>query len=208
MKTFRSIAAVFVFAAIFAISASAQVPVAPQTVGAARIVVIDTGAFAGDEKGANGITKYINAMTALNGEFKTVQTDLDGTANKLQTLQKEIQTLQEQAATGKVPVDPKAAQGKVDAFQVLQTEYKRKQEDAKARYERRQGEVMGPVMQDIFKALQDFTKQKGYGMILDGAKLDAQQLVLGFDEAKVDVTKEFITFYNGRGTTASTSVPK
>ena len=202
MKTFRSIAAVLFCAAIFAISGFAQTG-ATQPAGAAKIVVIDSGAFAGDEKGANGITRYISALTTLNAEFKTVQTDLDTTANKLQAMQKEIQTLQDQAAGGKVPVDPKTAQGKVDAFQTLQTEYKRKQEDAKAKYERRQGEIMGPVMQDIYKALQDFTKQKGYGMILDGAKLDAGQLVLGYDDTKVDVTKEFIAYYNTRPATTA-----
>ena len=102
-----------------------------------------------------------------------------------------------------------ALQAKVDEYQALQVEFKRKQEDAKAKFERRQAVVMGPVMQDIYKSLQDFTTQKGYDLILDAAKLDAGQLILGFNPAKVDVTKEFITFYNARpGTTATTAAPK
>jgi hypothetical protein len=59
------------------------------------------------------------------------------------------------------------------------------------------------------KAIQEFTKQKGYGLVLDAARLDAAQLILGYDEAKVDVTKEFIAFYNARpATTAAATTPK
>jgi hypothetical protein len=59
-------------------------------------------------------------------------------------------------------------------------------------------------MQDIMKAIGEFTKQKGYGLILDAAKLDSAGVILGWDEAKVDVTKEFITFYNARPATTAT----
>ncbi len=209
MNTLRLIAACFVFAAVFAISGSAQTTGAAQPAGMAKIVVIDTGYFGGDEKGAGGITKYIGAMTSLNNEFKTVQADLDATAAKLQTMSKEIQTLQEQASTGKVPIDERTAIAKGDAYTALQTDYKRKQEDAKNKYERRQQQIMSPIMQDIGKALQDFTIQKGYGLILDSSKLFNAGIILGSDDAKVDVTKEFITFYNARpATTATTSAPR
>ncbi|HXG86629.1 MAG TPA: OmpH family outer membrane protein [Pyrinomonadaceae bacterium] len=205
MKTFRLIAAGFFFAVVFAVSGYAQAGAA-QPAGTAKIVVIDTGAFANEKAG--GITKYVNAMKSLDTEFTPVQTDLQNTATRIQTLQKEIQTLQDQAAGGKVPVDPKTAQAKVDSFQLLQTDFKRKQEDAKVKFERRQDQIMGPVMQDIFKAMQDFAKLKGYDLILDAVKLDAQQMILAFIPSKLDVTKEFITFYNGRGAgTASAATP-
>ncbi len=211
MNTFRLIAACFVFAAVFAISGFAQTTGAAQTVGVSKIVVVDTTLFGGtDEKGTGGIAKYVSAFNALNGEFAVVQKDLDDTAAKLQTMQKEIQTLQATAAAGNtIPIKQEAAQAKVDAFQALQVDYKRKQEDAKAKYERRQEQIMGPVMQDIGKALQAFTTQKGYGIVFDSAKLFNANVILGLDESKVDVTKEFIIFYNTRpGTTATTVVPK
>jgi Skp family chaperone for outer membrane proteins len=192
MKTFRSMfAGLLVAVAFFAVSSFAQTG----AVGNAKIVVIDTGAFA-DAKA--GIGKYNNAMKSLDAEFATVQNDLTATANRLTTLQKEIQTLQDQAASGKVPVDQKSAQTKVEQFQTLQTDFKRKQEDAKARFDRRQEQIMGPIMQDIYKAMQDFATQKGYDLILDAVKLDAQQMILAFIPSKVDVTKDFITFYNSR----------
>lgn len=184
-------AGLLVAVAFFAVSSFAQTG----AVGNAKIVIIDTGAFA-DAKA--GIGKYNNAMKSLDAEFATVQNDLTATANRLTTLQKEIQTLQDQAASGKVPVDQKSAQTKVEQFQTLQTDFKRKQEDAKARFDRRQEQIMGPIMQDIYKAMQDFATQKGYDLILDAVKLDAQQMILAFIPSKVDVTKDFITFYNSR----------
>ena len=68
---------------------------------------------------------------------------------------------------------------------------------------------MGPIRAEIGKALQDFANQKGYALILDAAKLDGAGLILAFDAAKVDVTKEFITFFNARpATTATTTTPR
>lgn len=193
MKTFRSIAAVFVFAAIFAVSAFAQAPAAvPATPG--KFAVVNPQAFDA-EKG--GITKYVNAMNSLEIEFKATQTELQTLGTKLQTLQNEIKTIQE--GIQKNPGVPIAANAnaKVEEFDKLSREFKFKQEDAKARFERREQIVMAPVRQDIGNALQEFAKKNGYMMILDASKLDGAGLLLAFDE-RFDATKEFITFYNAR----------
>lgn len=187
MKTFRLIAATFVFAAIFAVSAFAQAP------AAGKIGIIDTRFFDVDK---SGITKYINAMNSLETEFKSVQTDLQTVATRIQTLQKEIAALETQAAAGKVPIDPKSAQAKVEQFQNLQIEFKRKQEDAKVKFEKRESTVMGPIRQDIGNAIQDFAKKNGYMMIFDVSK-DQAGFLITLDE-KADVTKDFIAFYNAR----------
>lgn len=205
MRRVSVVAASFIFAAIFAVSAFAQVP-ATQPAGAFRMAVIDTGAFTAKD----GITRFTAAYTALENEFKPLQTEIDGLATRYNSLGAEIKKAQETiAAGGNVPIDQKALQSKVDEFQNLETTIKRKQEDAKARLERRQPAVLGPIQQEIGKALNDFAKQKGYAMILDVARLDSAGLILAFDETKVDVTKDFITFFNARpATTATTAAPK
>lgn len=201
MKTFRSIAAGFVFAAIFTVSAFAQTqPVAP-----AKIGIINTAAF--DDKA--GITKYVAAATSLEAEFKPVDAELQTMAAKIQALQKEIQTLQTQAtANPNVPIKPETVNAKVADYEKLTREFKFKQEAAKADYERREAIVMGPIRQDIGRAMQEFAKQKGYAFILDAANLDKAGLLLAFDE-KYNATAEFITFYNTRPAgTATTAAPK
>jgi len=109
------------------------------------------------------------------------------------------------AATTGVPVGNQAGlQAKIDEFQALETSIKRKQEDAKARYEKRQQAVVGPIYADILKAMSDFARQKGFAIILDGPKLEESGLLMGFDD-KYDVTKDFVAFYNARPAGAATA---
>lgn len=200
MKRVSLIAVGVVFAAISVVSAFGQVPAATQP---AKIVVINTAAF--DAK--DGITKYANAMTALETEFKPAQTEIQGMVTRYQTLANEIENARK--ANPSVPINQQSLQTKVDEAQGLEVKIKRAQEDGKARFERRQQAVLGPILQDIQKAMADFAKQKGYALILDAAKLDGAGLILAVDLPKVDVTREFITFYNARpGTTATTATPR
>lgn len=201
MRRFTTIAASFIFAAFFAMSAYAQAPATP-----GRIGLVNTYAF-GDDKA--GIVKFRTAMTSLETEFKPVNDELKTLGTRYSTLGTEIQNLQKTAAAGNsaVPVNTSSLQTKIDEFQNLELSIKRKQEDAKARYEKRYQAIVGPIYGDIVKAMNDFAKQKGYAIILDGAKLEESGLLMGFDE-KYDVTKEFVTFYNARPAgTATTAKP-
>jgi outer membrane protein len=198
MKTLRLIAVSFVFAAVLAVSAFAQT-----TAPTGKFGLIDTRFFDSKE----GITKYVNAMTALDAEFKADFTNLQTMGTKIKTLQTEITNLQKQIQDGKVPVDEKSANAKVEEYERLGREYKFKEDDLKVRYQRREQVVMTPIRQDIGKALDEFAKKNGYSLILDGAKLDGAGLILAFD-VNSDVTKEFITFYNARPATAATTATK
>lgn len=208
MKRFSLFAASFIFAAIFAASAFGQAnPAAANTAGPGKIGLINLSEFA-DEKG--GIAKFKTAINAFNAEFKPAVDELNGMETRRQTLAKEINTLQQQAsAPSAVPVKPEVVNAKIEEYKTLELNMKRKQEDLKMKQEGRYGAVVGPVYGDILKALNDFAKQKGYAVILDGAKLEQADILLGFDE-KYNVTKEFITFYNARpaGTASAAGVPK
>ena len=194
MKRISVIAVLFVFAAVFAVSASAQAPAA-----APKVAVINTAAF----DGKDGITRYNNAMDSLDKEFGPIQTKLQGYVTRLNALRGEIDKLQKPPAN--VPVDNNALSAKALEYENLGKQAKREEEDAKVNFERRQAAIMGPVLQDIGKAMQDYANQKGYDLILDVAKLDAANLILAYNPAKVDVTKDFITFYNARPAGAATT---
>lgn len=199
MKRFSVIAAGFLFAAIAAVSASAQTPATPSP---AKIVVINSAAFAAKD----GITKYSKAIEALDVEFRPTTTEINTMGTRLQTLASEIEAARK--TNPAVPVKPEAIQAKVDEAELLNLKFKRAQEDAKARLEKREAAVLEPIMNDIMKGLDEFAKQKGYALILDAAKLASAGVILALDGAKVDVTKEFITFYNARpATTATTAAP-
>ncbi|HEY0657554.1 MAG TPA: OmpH family outer membrane protein [Pyrinomonadaceae bacterium] len=202
MKTFRLIAASFVFAALFAVSAYAQAAAAPT----GKVGLINTFAFE-DEKA--GITKYRNAISSVEVIFKPDNDKLRASAARYEALRKELEGFQKSRQDNKpVPISDAALQGKVDELSKLERDIKFQQEDAKARYERQYQTTVGPILGDIMKAMQDFAKQKGYAVILDGAKLQESGLLMAFDE-KYNVTTEFIQFYNNRPAgTASTATPK
>lgn len=206
MKRFSLFAASFVFAAVFAASAFGQANPAASSTGTGKIGLINLSEFA-DEKG--GIGKFKTALTTFNAELKPAVDELNGMETKRQTLAKEINTLQQQAsAPSAVPVKPDVVNAKIEEYQNLEITMKRKQEDLKRRQEGRYAALVGPIYGDILRALNEFAKQKGYAVILDGAKLEQADILLGFDE-KYNVTKEFITFYNARpagtATTAGTA---
>ena len=202
MKTLRLIAVSFVFAAIFAISAVAQTTTA--TTG--KVYVINTYLFS-DQK--EGITKFVNASKTLETEMAPRYKELDTLATQATALAKEIQTLRDQlAANPKAPINQADVQAKADKFQQMQIDYKRKEEDVKQAVEKRGQTLLNPIRADIFKVMQEFAKAKSYPIILDLAKMDEANIILAIGDEKVDVTKEFIAFYNARPATAATTATK
>ena len=203
MKRFSLVAACFIFTAVFSISAFGQ---APAAVPSGKVGLVNVNAFAD----TGGIAKFKTALNSIDTEFKPLNDELKNLQTKYQTLAADIQNQQKMLAdpNNKVPINQQALQSKVEEAQNLEIEIKRKQEDGKRKYENRYQTVVGPIFNDIIKAMNDYAKAKGYSVILDGAKLEESGVLMGFDD-KYDVTKDFITFYNGRpATTATTAVPK
>ena len=190
------------FMMFFVSSAYSQTPTTSTTT---RIAVINTLAF-DDEK--EGILKYVNALNALEKEFQPARNELQAMANKLETLTKEYNTLLEEANKPNSPISPQTLQTKREEIERLQREAKFKQDDANARYQSRYNAVVGPILQDIIKAMQEYAKQKGYALIFDAAKLDEVNLILAVGDEKIDVTKDFIKFYNSRPASTTTTTPR
>jgi len=198
MKTFRSIAAVFVLAAIFAVSGFAQ------TTAPGKIGVVNTQAFA---QTTGGISRYVNALNSLAAELKTDQAALQTMATKIQTLEKEIQDIERQLNDPKLPpaVDKAKLQttgrAKFQEYEDIGRTFKFEEEKYKVKLERGEDRVVRPVSRDIGNALTEFAKKNGYSVILDVSK-DQTGMLLFLDE-KQDVTKDFITFYNARPPTTA-----
>ncbi|CAN5462836.1 hypothetical protein BH10ACI3_BH10ACI3_10270 [soil metagenome] len=198
MKRISTLAVSFIFAAVLTVSAFAQTQPAPTKIG-----WIDTGMF-GDEK--DGVTKYLNALKALDTELKPRVTELQTIQTKLKTISDDLGKMQGNTA---VPIDQKVVAAKQDEGQRLQREFEFKKKEYDAAVERRSGEVLGPITNDILKAVQDYAKTKGYSVVFDIAALVNQNMnaILALDPAS-NITKEFITYYNTRpATTATTATP-
>ncbi len=199
MKRVSLVAVTLLFAAFLAVSAHAQTPTTGDKIG-----LIAWGAF---EDPTKGIKKYVAAINSLETEFKPVNDELKTLAAKYEALGKEIQGLRELKESGKpVPVSDSEIQKKIDNLGQLERDIKKKQEDAKAAYQSRFNVVVGPIQDDIIKALSDYATAKGYAVILDGARLQETQILLGFNQ-KANVTEDFILYYNSRPATAAVTKP-
>lgn len=155
-----------------------------------RVAVINTERF-GEEKA--GITKYVNAIKAVETEFAPAIKELDTLAARLQTLEKEINALRQSGAAA----DQQTGQRKMDEYEKLQRDYKRRQEDAKSRYDRRFTAVTTPLNQSIGTALTEFAKKNNYSIVFDISR-DKEGLVVSIPDEKIDITKDFIAFFNAR----------
>ena len=204
MKIFRAIAAVAFFAAISAGTALAQTkptsspatPAQTQTSAAlpeAKIAVIDSSAF-GDEK--QGIVRIVTAVKKLNAEFQPRQTEL---VNLQQQIDKATADLQKAA-----PVqDPKVSQQQQDRIEQMKKDLQRKGEDAQAAFNKRQDEVLSPILQDIGNALDAYAKARGITLILDMTKV---QGILSFADSS-DITKSFIADFNSKNPATASLQP-
>lgn len=211
MRIIRLFAATLFIAAIAATSAFAQqrgaqpasTPPSAATaqpggpVPPAKIAFINTDAFR-DEK--QGIARFVAALKSLDREFQPRITEMQTMANRLKTLNDDIQKLSQQPVVSEKTINDKREEG--EGLQ-RDLEYKKKQYDAAVakRYE----EVVGPISNDIGTALTTFAKTHGITMILDASKMLEAIITL---DPNMDITAEFINEYNSKNpATASTAAP-
>ncbi|MGZ5482494.1 MAG: OmpH family outer membrane protein [Pyrinomonadaceae bacterium] len=184
-------------------AASAQTPgtttsAPPQTAAVPRskIAVIYSGAF---QDAKEGITRFAATVTKLNAEFQPVQNELNQTAQKLNALQEEIKKMQQ----GATPATPQQIQVKINQFDEQKKAYDRKGEDARLSYQKRRGELLMPLQEDVGKALDVFGKANGITMIIDGT-----QVPLVYAADTIDITKAFIADYNRKNPATAAVTPR
>lgn len=207
MKIERLIAAVALLmtAAIVSVSAQQQRPAAPagttpatpQTTTVAvpdsKMAVIYSDAFL-DQK--TGIARFSTLLGTLNREFQPRQTELQGLQTRINTLAKEIESQQAVAS-------PDSIRQKRDQLAQLNTELKRKGEDAEAAYTRRRGEIFQPLQVDISKALEAFAKARGINLIVDGS-----QVPIVYTADALDITTAFIADFNSKNPATASVTPR
>lgn len=202
MKSIRLMAAALFFAALFVAAPAAFAQTAGATTASgARVAVVDTSAFADDKA---GITRFNSALKTLDTEFAPRREELRRLTEQFNGLVKDLDA----ASKSTAPIDPKTLDAKRDQAENLQKDIKRKQEDAQLAYQKRQEVVLGPIYNDIGKAIADYAKQKGYALIFDLSK-DQNQMLVWANMDQADITADFIKFYNARPAgTATTAAPR
>jgi Skp family chaperone for outer membrane proteins len=201
MKIARFFAAVALLTATVICVSAQQKPAAPATaapqgnvaVPDSKMAMIYSDAFL-DPK--NGIARFNSLLGTLNREFQPRQAELQALQTRINTLAKEIDDTQNVAA-------PDSIRQKRDQLTQLNTEFKRKGEDAEAAYTKRRQEIFSPLQQDIGKALEVFAKARGITVIVDGS-----QVPVVYAADSIDITRAFISEFNSKNpATASVMQP-
>jgi Skp family chaperone for outer membrane proteins len=188
---------IFLFPVIALLATVGAQHAAAQTasVPVGKIAVIFSEAF---QDSKLGIAKFSVIKNQLNTEFKKPQEDLDAAAQKVQSLQDEIQKLQSSVA----PVDPKSVQAKMDQLDTLKKDSQRKLEDTQAQYQQRRTALLAPLQEDVGKALDVFAKAHGITLVIDGSQVPG--VIYAADT--LDITRIFISEYNAKNpATAATN---
>jgi Skp family chaperone for outer membrane proteins len=170
------------------VSPTQSLPPAPNlsvAVPPSRIAVIDTGTFS-DEKA--GIFRVIDATMSLRSEFRVREQELQAMQTRINTLIEDIRKLRQAN-----PVDQKAIQAKQEEGVRVQQDFETKKQSYEEDYSRRYSQVMGPVSQQIGKALDEFAAQHGITMTLDVSKMLPAVLTA---LPTMEVTAAFIAEFN------------
>lgn len=207
MNRVTSIAVKFLFVLAFAVPAFGQATTPAAPFAPAKVALIDTRFFYADKE---GITKLTAADASVEKEFEPRFKELQTMGSRLETLTKEIQALNAQLAQAaqnpKSPIDVNAIQASIVSKQEegsrLEVDGKRKREDLENAYKRRSAAVMGPITGEISKALVEYSRSKGYGLVLDISKMVENGQIMYADET-ADITDEFIKYFNTKPATAA-----
>ncbi|HSQ23499.1 MAG TPA: OmpH family outer membrane protein [Pyrinomonadaceae bacterium] len=194
MKISRAMAAIAFFAAVSASSVFAQpkpaatsAPTAPMQAAnlpETKIALVDTDEFLNEK---SGIVRLVTAAKKVEGEFQPRRTDL-------QNLQAQIDKMTADLQKAAPVQDPKVSAQQQDAIDQKKKELQRKGEDAQAAYQKRLQEMLGPVYDEIGKALDAYAKAHGITLILDVTKI---QGIVSASES-LDITKPFISEFNSK----------
>ncbi len=204
MKIIRATAAIAFFAAISAASVAAQpkptTTPAPATTGSAtgnvpeaKLALVDTDQFL-DEKA--GIVRLVTAAKKVENEFLPRRTELQGLQTQIDKLTADLQR------TAAVQ-DQKVSAQQQETIDQKKRELTRKTEDAQSGYQKRLQDMLGPIYDDIGKALDAYAKAHGITLILDVTKI---QGIVSASES-LDITKAFITDFNSKNPATASLTP-
>ena len=91
-----------------------------------------------------------------------------------------------------------------DKIDQMKKDMQRKGEDAQAAYQKRLQEKLGPVYEEVGKALDAYAKAHGITLVLDVAKV--QGIVSASDS--LDITKPFIADFNSKNPATASLTPR
>lgn len=185
----------FVYSLLFSLLLATAAFAQTQPAQNAKVMFINTELFAAK---TGGITRYVAALEKVDSAFNPSRDQLRTMIARHDALAREVVDLEGKinAAAPNAPTRPaliKQLDAKVEEGRTLETDIKRRQEDNRIAREKQFAQAVSPILEEIRGAMQEYSKLKGYQVVIDVSKMGAAIVV--FDE-KADITKDFVTWFN------------
>lgn len=168
-------------AAIAAFAILAQTQTRPAAAAPGNIAVIDSSAFT-DEK--DGIARVMSAMKQLDTKFQPLRNEIRGMRDRLATMRADLQKKQGIQ-------DAKVTAQQSEAADLLDTQIKRKAEDAQTSLQKETAALLDPLQKDIGDAVTAYAQAKGISLLID-----VNRVPVLYAANNLDITKDFISEYN------------
>ncbi len=159
-----------------------------------RIATINTAAF------RVGIDELRIKLEALNKEFETQSTELQG-------LQKQIEDLKNKVQAQNPAVKPADRNKWIEQGTELEKAMKRKSEDYQSLFQKRLQEVVGPVWGKINNYLGQYSQQHNIVLVLEREVAESNNLLV-WSAPVAEITEDFIKEYNKANSSSAPAAPK
>lgn len=186
-RLFRFLALALVAAAPLAAETPAAPAPAAKVVPVSRVAWLDSRAFLSEE---GGIKRLVKSIKELELEFSGTESELNLLSEKLRTIVGELQKLQAGGEANAQAIQDKRTEG-----MKIQQELQGKQQQAQQAIQQAQQAKQGPIMTDIAKAMEAYSKERNLGVVLDLAKIGDGIL---FAQTELDLTQDFIAYFNAK----------
>jgi outer membrane protein len=167
--------------------------------GSAAPTPAATSGPTGNKVGIINIQQAIQLTNEGKRDLEALDKKFEPQRTTLQSLQKEVQGMQDQLKTQGDKLNEEARAKLVRDIETKQKSLQRQLEDAQGEYQGAQGELVNRIGGKLMEVLDKYAKANGYAMILDVS--NPQSPVL-WASAPIDVTQEIATAYN-----ATSNVP-
>jgi outer membrane protein len=140
---------------------------------------------------------YVDSKVIIDGmeDAKDAQTNLDNLVNtwktEIQHMNDSLNSLKDDFEKKKLILTDnikKQKQGEITDLEKKITDYKQSKFGESGEYFQKQNELMKPVQDKVFKAIQDVAKEGGYDFVFDRSS----QLLLLYMNEKYDLTQKVI----------------
>ena len=153
-----------------------------------KIAVVYTYEFSNVK---TGIQEFLIASRKVDDKFKVQIEDLKKNYEEMQEFPKKIMIANRCCENCKIG----ETEALIKEFEEKSSKFCSEQDRLKQEVEIYQKEILEPVIARIKVSLESFARNKGFVIILDGSKSEESNLLIETPEF-VDITKEFIKFYN------------